>query len=131
MKTMSPDTTAPTTDLAGLPADRAARLAARRAFVELKGLFLAALANRPRAAWLHDRVRQASDPMDLWLLRGPLLAMLSDDRLGDDDGLSALCEAIDDTFPTTVTRGHPLPRLPALATLWSQRHGAAARAGAC
>jgi hypothetical protein len=60
----------------GLPGDRVARLAARRAFVDLKAMFMRAvepLQDR-KGLWLREKVRLATDPMDLWLLRGPVLA---------------------------------------------------------
>ena len=62
---------------AGLPGDRGARSAARRAFVELKLDFLHALAGVPAAAWLHAQVRSAEEPVDLWLLRAPVFAALA------------------------------------------------------
>jgi hypothetical protein len=66
----------------GLPQDRRARLAGRRAFVEMKLLFLRAteaLEDR-KGEWLRNQVRLANDPIDLWLLRGPLLRVLSAPR---------------------------------------------------
>jgi hypothetical protein len=68
----------------GLPADRAARMAARRAFVEMKQIFMRAvvpLTDR-KGQWLKQQVRQAHEPLDLWLLRGPVLAAM---RHNDDD----------------------------------------------
>jgi len=62
---------------AGMPGDRGARTAARRAFVELKLDFLAALADVPTAAWLQAQVRSAEEPVDLWLLRAPVFAALA------------------------------------------------------
>ena len=61
---------------AGLPGDRGARSAARRAFVELKLDFLHALAGVPAAAWLHAQVRSAEEPVDRWLLRAPVFAAI-------------------------------------------------------
>jgi hypothetical protein len=64
---------------AGLPGDRDARLAARRAFVDLKQTYLLALAELPEgdAGWLRAHVRQAEEPADLWLLRAPVFAALA------------------------------------------------------
>lgn len=98
----------------GMPQDRAARIAARRAFVEMKQLFLmAAQAVEDRkGAWLRSQVRQAHDPIDLWLLRGPLLASL---RNGDEPGTrhlrAELYRRLDSTFPETfgLAHGTPLP----------------------
>lgn len=66
----------------GLPADRAARLAARRGFVEMKQVFLKAVdpIKGRKGDWLRQQVRQAHEPLDLWLLRGPVLSVL---RHGD------------------------------------------------
>lgn len=71
----------PGTDVAGsgLPGDRQARIAARRAFVDLKQTYLAALQAVPEsdAGWLRNQVRLAEEPVDLWLLRGPAFAALA------------------------------------------------------
>ncbi len=63
----------------GLPGDRQARMAARRAFVDLKQTYLLALAGATDAevAWLRNQVRSAEEPVDLWLLRGPVFAALA------------------------------------------------------
>lgn len=63
----------------GLPGDRMARIAARRAFVELKQTYLLALAvaSDDEAGWLRNQVRSAEQPVDLWLLRAPVFAVLS------------------------------------------------------
>lgn len=65
---------------AGLPHDRASRLAARRAFVELKQVFIDAVAALPgeHAGWLHAQVRASEDPSELWLLRAPVMRALSE-----------------------------------------------------
>ena len=58
---------------------RDARLAARRAFADLKQTFLAAVADfhDAHAAWLRAQVRAAEEPVDLWLLRAPVFEALS------------------------------------------------------
>lgn len=63
----------------GMPGDRLARLAARRAFVDLKQTYLLALDELPEreAGWLRVQVRSAEEPVDLWLLRGPVFAALN------------------------------------------------------
>jgi len=63
---------------AGLPGDRLARLAARRAFVGMKAAFLDATRalSDQRGEWLRQQVRGAEEPVDLWLLRGPLFEAL-------------------------------------------------------
>jgi hypothetical protein len=62
----------------GMPGDRMARLAARKAFVELKLSFMDAvsLIEGRDGQWLHQQVRHAEEPVDLWLLRGPLFDAL-------------------------------------------------------
>jgi hypothetical protein len=69
---------------AGLPHDRASRLAARRAFVDLKTVFIEAIAQIPgsRGDWLRNQVRGCEEPIDLWLLRASVLDALAerDDR---------------------------------------------------
>lgn len=64
---------------AGLPDDRLARLAARRAFVELKLAFLDALdtLSGQEVVWLRNQVRGAEEPVDLWLLRAPVFAAIA------------------------------------------------------
>ena len=84
---------------AGLPGDRGARLAARRAFVELKLTFLAALDGAANVEWLSAQVRAAEEPVDLWLLRAPVFAVLC--------GVDAVCRSrrqmlrrsLDSVFP--------------------------------
>jgi hypothetical protein len=62
----------------GLPQDRRAWIAARRAFINLKQTYLLALHELPggRGEWLRHQVRRAEDPADLWLLRGLVLEAL-------------------------------------------------------
>jgi hypothetical protein len=62
----------------GLPQDRAARLAARRSFVELKQIYLYAVAELPgrQGEWLRAQVRACEEPFDLWLLRAVVLEAL-------------------------------------------------------
>ena len=55
----------------GLPLDRAARIAARRRFVELKADLMCACAvlTGERGAMLRHAVRQATEAAELWRLR--------------------------------------------------------------
>lgn len=64
--------------MAGMPADRAARLAARRSFVDMKQVFLRAVASVAghKGEWLQQQVRQAREPHDLWMMRGAVIAAL-------------------------------------------------------
>lgn len=65
---------------AGLPSDRAAQVAARRAFVALKVRFMAAVDDLPgrHGDWLRLQVRAAEDPACLWMLRGPVFEALAE-----------------------------------------------------
>lgn len=85
----------------GMPQDRAARLAARRAFVEMKLLFLRATAplEDRKGEWLRHQVRQANDPLDLWLLRGPVLRALSHDDCRHRALRAELYRSLDSIFP--------------------------------
>ena len=62
----------------GLPEDRLARLAARRAFVDMKGCFMraAAVIEGERAVLIQRTVRQSGDAIDLWRLRQAVLEAL-------------------------------------------------------
>ncbi len=63
-------------DLSGLPQDRQAHAAARRAFVDLKRTFMHALDGLPAVEWLQVQVGAAEEPVDLWLLRAPAFAAM-------------------------------------------------------
>lgn len=80
----------------GLPQDRVARIAARRAFVALKQTYLLALhaAQGPRADWLRHQVRQAEEPADLWLLRGLVF-----EQLPGAEGRADLQRGLEAVFP--------------------------------
>ena len=86
---------------AGSPDARFARIESRRAFVEMKQLFLRAVENlaHRKGAWLRAQVRGAEDPIDLWLLRGPLLATLREDDVATRTMRAALYRTLDRTFP--------------------------------
>jgi len=96
-----------------LPAARAARMDSRRAFVEMKQLFMQAVQNleHRKGAWLRAQVRAAEDPVDLWLLRGPLLATLREDDVATRTMRAALYRTLDRTFPETFG-GSEVGRLP-------------------
>jgi hypothetical protein len=85
----------------GLPQAREARLAARRAFVDMKLLFLRATAplEDRKGQWLRLQVRRANDPIDLWLLRGPVLRALSHDAQGHRALRAELYRSLDSIFP--------------------------------
>jgi hypothetical protein len=84
---------------AGLPGDRGARLAARRAFVELKLTFMAALDDLPAAGWLRAQVRGAEEPVDLWLLRAPVFAALAGVDPDYRQRRQRLRRSLDSVFP--------------------------------
>ena len=85
----------------GLPDAREMRIANRRAFVEMKQLFMRAVENlaHRKGAWLRSQVRGAEDPIDLWLLRGPLLATLREDEVATRKMRAELYKSLDNTFP--------------------------------
>ncbi|MBN8486159.1 MAG: hypothetical protein J0M20_00290 [Burkholderiales bacterium] len=100
--------------LAGLPGDRLARMAARRAFVDLKSTFMRAvepLQDR-KGQWLQEKVRLATDPMDLWLLRGPVLAAQSGNAPEALALRAELYRAIDSVFPQAFGSAHLMPGMP-------------------
>jgi hypothetical protein len=83
------------------PVSRDARIETRRAFVEMKQLFMGAVENlaHRKGAWLRAQVRAAEDPVDLWLLRGPLLSALREDDVATRTTRAALYRSLDRTFP--------------------------------
>ena len=109
----------------GMPQDRAARIAARRAFVEMKLLFLRATAplEDRKGEWLRHQVRQATDPLDLWLLRGPVLRALSVDDQRHRSLRAELYRSLDSTFPEAFgfEPGASLP--PSLPLPWEAMAG--------
>ncbi len=96
----------PTTALpgAGLPGDRMARLAARKAFVELKLGFIDAvdLLQGRDADWLRQQVRHAEEPVDLWMLRGPIFDALRGNEPERRVARLRLRRGIDSLFPDTA-----------------------------
>jgi hypothetical protein len=84
---------------AGMPGDRAARLAARQAFVDLKHTFLRTLQGADDAEWLCAQVRAAEEPVDLWLLRAPVFAVLSGPAAELRQRRQQLRRGLDSVFP--------------------------------
>jgi hypothetical protein len=86
---------------AGLPSDRAARLAARRAFVILKHAFQNAVSDLAdtHADWLRHQVRAAEEPTDLWLLRAPVFAALAGPSPDHRQRRQALRRGLEQLFP--------------------------------
>jgi hypothetical protein len=85
----------------GLPQDRHARIAARRSFVGLKQQFMQAVAvlDGMRGDWLRRQVRQAQEPVDLWLLRGAVFAALETVDEHCRRTRDELDRVLDSTFP--------------------------------
>ncbi len=84
---------------AGMPGDRGARMAARQAFVSLKLTFLEALEQLPGADWLRVQVRAAEEPVDLWLLRAPVFAVLTGVSTEQRSRRQMLRRSLDSMFP--------------------------------
>lgn len=107
----SSDTSKLVTALAGLPGDRLARMAARRAFVDLKTVFMRAVEplHDRKGQWLQEKVRLATDPMDLWLLRSPVLAAQSGSAPEALALRAELYRAIDSVFPQAFGSAHLMP----------------------
>lgn len=89
----------PPADLSGLPGDRLAHAAARRAFVDLKLTFMHALADVPGVDWLKTQVRAAEEPVDLWLLRAPAFAALAGTDARARQRRQQLRRGLDSVFP--------------------------------
>lgn len=127
--TRSPE--APTTSIlddveAGLPADRQARLAARRAFVEMKQVYMRAVEplRGHKAQWLRDQVRLAHDPMDLWLLRGPVMAAVQVLPERFARGMRAeLYRGIDSLLPEAMSAPAEPHSVPSSPDRWAQGPG--------
>jgi hypothetical protein len=88
-------------DHIALPTARSTRIESRRAFVEMKHLFMCAVEHleHHKGVWLRAQVRAAEDPIDLWMLRGPLLATLREDDVATRTMRATLYRTLDRTFP--------------------------------
>lgn len=85
--------------LIGEPGDRRARTAARDAFTSLKLTFLQALEAEPGIDWLRSQVRNAEEPFDLWLLRGPVFDILTGVVEDQRSRRQLLRRGLDSVFP--------------------------------
>jgi len=85
----------------GMPDERLARIAARRAFVNLKQTYLTAVEALPgpRAEWLRFQIRHAAEPADLWLLRAAVFDALPRQRYGAER--DTLQRGIESVFPSS------------------------------
>lgn len=88
----------------GMPFERHAQLAARRAFVDLRQQFLEALKllDGSRADWLRHQVQHAQEPIDLWLLRGAVYRALQALGTVAQRAETELRRAIDQVFPDSA-----------------------------
>ncbi|GAB4036720.1 MAG: hypothetical protein Fur0014_03620 [Rubrivivax sp.] len=95
----------------GMPNDRLARIAARRAFVGLKQDFMHAVAvlDDERGLWLRNQVRKAEEPEDLLLLRGHVFASLSGQDATHTERRRLLRRSLDSQFPDSAPRSGFLP----------------------
>ncbi|MCV2371202.1 hypothetical protein [Roseateles oligotrophus] len=90
---------------AGRPDERRGRIALRQAFVQLKLTFLRAAADVPGEIGKHLQtlVRQASEPIELWLIHGSLLAAIPcdlEDSLGQaQQHRQSLLTALASSYP--------------------------------
>ena len=84
-----------------MPQQRLQRVAARRSFVEMKRLFIEAVAGVEggRGDWLRRQVRQTEAPVDLWLLRGAVYSALGGDAARRCQQRLDLHQALDSVFP--------------------------------
>lgn len=86
---------------AARPQARAARMAARRAFVEAKQRFMASVAHLEDepGRWLQHQIRQAQEPVDLWLLRSAVYRALTDGTPAGHTQRGELHRFLDTAFP--------------------------------
>lgn len=89
----------------GLPDERMARVAARRAFVDMKQAFLCATADidAPVGRVLHGKVRSATEATELWRLRAAVLAALPARHERTEAHRAELRRQLDSLFPQRAT----------------------------
>lgn len=117
----------------GLPQDRAAQLAARQAFVAMKRLFMDAVAplGDGKGDWLRQQVRLANDPIDLWVLRGPVIAALRVDEHDTRTLRAQLYRGLDTIFPEAFGLDGAMTLPPPMDSLGDWQHaGSGLRAAA-
>ena len=92
---------------AGQPHERRGRMVARRAFVDLKLCFMRAAAQAPGETGQHlqQLVRQAAEPIELWLIRPAVLAALPEDNNDAALHAQAIREALAAVFPGIAASG--------------------------
>jgi hypothetical protein len=87
--------------VSGTPQERLARVAARRAFVEMKQCFLDAAADftGSQAVWLRHQLRQAPDVQALWQLHRAVFAALPCDTERGSHWRDQLRQQLEAAFP--------------------------------
>ena len=97
-----------------MPDDRLARMAARRAFVDMKQVFIRAAADVEGdiGQVLQERVRLSNEPVELWRLRAVLLASLPNHLERSLAHRIELHRQLDSLFPFNMSETVP-SRLPA------------------
>lgn len=99
----------------GMPDDRLARVAARRAFVEMKQVFMRAAADAEGSVgeMLRHRVRAANEPVELWRIRAVILASLPSHHERSLVHRIELHRQLDSLFPFNAcdTEAMPMPPL--------------------
>lgn len=92
---------------AGQPHERRGRMSMRRAFVDLKLSFMRAAAEAPGETGRHlqQLVRQAGEPIDLWLIRSLVLTALPEDCADTALHAQAMREALARIFPGAEPQG--------------------------
>ncbi|RQP23794.1 hypothetical protein [Piscinibacter terrae] len=95
----------------GMPDDRLARMAARRAFVEMKQVFMRAAADVDGTVgeMLQQRVRAANEPVELWRIRAVLLASLPAHHQRTLTHRIELHRQLDSLFPFNACATVPAP----------------------
>lgn len=85
----------------GMPNDRLARIAARRAFVELKQVFMQAAADIDGAVgeMLQRKIRSATEAAELWRMRIAILDSLHAEHPNTASHRLALRRTLDNMFP--------------------------------
>ncbi len=85
----------------GMPDERLARMAARRAFVEMKSAFMRAAAaiDGHMGATLQRQVRVSGEVMELWRLRHAVLGALPRDTVESIYMRQELMYQLDSAFP--------------------------------
>ncbi|RQO58765.1 hypothetical protein DBR47_13945 [Paucibacter sp. KBW04] len=91
---------------ANRPEERRGRRLARQGFVTLKLVFLRAAADIPGETGqeLQRRIRQSSEPIELWLLRAQVQAALPEDEGRSSGHVAAIRHALASVYPV----GSPL-----------------------